>query len=103
MSQSLAPECTPLKHAYDACFNNWFAGYLQPPQSSSNPNGRGKKEGETDTEAQIRDYEEKCGKAWRDYRSCLLKAVNEKRLDDVLDRAREEAPLRDIKAVDEEP
>ncbi|OXH40085.1 hypothetical protein J008_01262 [Cryptococcus neoformans] len=28
--QSLSPECTPLKHRYDSCFNLWFEGYLQP-------------------------------------------------------------------------
>ncbi|GMK53996.1 hypothetical protein CspeluHIS016_0105820 [Cutaneotrichosporon spelunceum] len=28
--QSLAEECTPLKQRYDACFNLWFEGYLQP-------------------------------------------------------------------------
>ena len=26
---SLSPECTPLKHKYDACFNRWFDSYLQ--------------------------------------------------------------------------
>uniref|UniRef100_V5GM32 Uncharacterized protein n=2 Tax=Kalmanozyma brasiliensis (strain GHG001) TaxID=1365824 RepID=V5GM32_KALBG len=25
---SLSPECTPLKHRYDACFNLWFKDYL---------------------------------------------------------------------------
>jgi hypothetical protein len=35
--------------------------------------------------------------------SIYQKAVKEKGLDDVLDRAREEAPLKDIKSVDEEP
>ncbi|KIR54266.1 hypothetical protein I315_03325 [Cryptococcus gattii Ru294] len=28
--RSLSPECTPLKHRYDSCFNLWFEGYLQP-------------------------------------------------------------------------
>ncbi|KAK6903911.1 hypothetical protein L486_03487 [Kwoniella mangroviensis CBS 10435] len=28
--ESLSPECTPLKHRYDSCFNAWFEGYLQP-------------------------------------------------------------------------
>ena len=28
--RSLNPECTPLKHRYDACFNSWFEGYLRP-------------------------------------------------------------------------
>ncbi|GAC97367.1 hypothetical protein PHSY_004952 [Pseudozyma hubeiensis SY62] len=25
---SLSPECTPLKHRYDSCFNLWFKDYL---------------------------------------------------------------------------
>lgn len=37
---SLSPECTPLKHRYDSCFNAWFEGFLQPvvmqaPQAST--------------------------------------------------------------------
>ena len=28
--RSLDPQCTPLKHRYDSCFNLWFEGYLQP-------------------------------------------------------------------------
>lgn len=30
MLRSLDPQCTPLKHRYDSCFNLWFEGYLQP-------------------------------------------------------------------------
>jgi hypothetical protein len=40
--RSLSPECTPLKHKYDSCFNAWFEGYLQPAitysASTSSPN-----------------------------------------------------------------
>lgn len=32
--RSLDPECTPLKHRYDSCFNTWFEGYLQPALDS---------------------------------------------------------------------
>ncbi|WVQ78413.1 hypothetical protein IAT38_000499 [Cryptococcus sp. DSM 104549] len=28
------PECSPLKHRYDTCFNQWFEGYLQPALDS---------------------------------------------------------------------
>ncbi|WVQ69075.1 uncharacterized protein L199_007287 [Kwoniella botswanensis] len=37
--ESLSPECTPLKHRYDSCFNAWFEGYLQPAlaAASSSP------------------------------------------------------------------
>ncbi|WWC87070.1 uncharacterized protein L201_001956 [Kwoniella dendrophila CBS 6074] len=33
--ESLSPECTPLKHRYDSCFNAWFEGYLQPALDAS--------------------------------------------------------------------
>ncbi|WWC59426.1 uncharacterized protein I303_101982 [Kwoniella dejecticola CBS 10117] len=33
--ESLSPECTPLKHKYDSCFNAWFEGYLQPALASA--------------------------------------------------------------------
>nr|XP_031864420.1 uncharacterized protein CI109_000334 [Kwoniella shandongensis]KAA5531492.1 hypothetical protein CI109_000334 [Kwoniella shandongensis] len=33
--ESLSPECTPLKHRYDSCFNLWFEGYLQPALDAS--------------------------------------------------------------------
>ncbi|OCF37498.1 hypothetical protein I316_00622 [Kwoniella heveanensis BCC8398] len=33
--ESLSPECTPLKHRYDSCFNAWFEGYLQPALAAS--------------------------------------------------------------------
>ncbi|KAL7420158.1 hypothetical protein Q5752_005124 [Cryptotrichosporon argae] len=35
--QSLAEECTPLKHRYDSCFNLWFEGYLQPALDAAPP------------------------------------------------------------------
>jgi hypothetical protein len=68
MSQSLAPECTQLKHAYDSCFNNWFASYLQPQSSS----GDETVDKQRQIEAQVKNYEEKCGKVWEEYKDCLL-------------------------------
>nr|ODN87936.1 hypothetical protein L203_03140 [Cryptococcus depauperatus CBS 7841] len=35
--RSLSPECTPLKHRYDTCFNLWFEGYLQPALDNARP------------------------------------------------------------------
>ena len=75
MSQSLAPECTPLKHAYDSCFNDWFAGYLQPTsssQSQSSSHEKGAADGVVDTEAKVKEYHEKCGKVWEEYQACLV-------------------------------
>lgn len=66
MSQSLAPECTPLKHAYDDCFNSWFAGYLQPQNSNDGEEGS-----QAFIDARVKEYHEKCGKLWIEYRECL--------------------------------
>ncbi|ELU45531.1 hypothetical protein AG1IA_00409 [Rhizoctonia solani AG-1 IA] len=68
MAESLSAECTPLKHAYDTCFNAWFEGYLEPATSSNNkqpsdPSSRAKK--------MAAEYEEKCGKLWEGYRECV--------------------------------
>ena len=67
MSQSLSPECTPLKQEYDSCFNSWFEGYLEPAVAAS-----------LSTEARMEyskqkaeEFEEKCGKIWKSYRSCV--------------------------------
>ena len=73
MSQSLAPECTPLKHAYDSCFNSWFAGYLQPQDKSKDSSQSGYNE--EHTAAQVRDYQEKCGKLWKEYQDCVMVSV----------------------------
>lgn len=65
MAQSLADECTPLKIAYDACFNAWFEGYLQPAVDIT-PEGRAEY-----TKAKAAEYEEKCGKIWCNYKACV--------------------------------
>jgi len=88
MAESLDPKCTPLKHKYDACFNTWFEGYLQqlPPGLK-----------ETEREQRIKtkndEYNQKCGKVWEAYRTCVQDAVTEKGLNDLLEQARDEAPL----------
>lgn len=65
MAHSLADECTPYKLAYDSCFNAWFEGYLQPAVSAS-PDQRA-----AYTAAKAKEYEEKCGKIWREYKECV--------------------------------
>lgn len=70
MAHSLSSECTPLKHAYDSCFNAWFAGYLEPALTShqqrekeQNPQEYQKRKAE--------EYQQKCGKVWESYRECV--------------------------------
>ncbi|KAA1477748.1 hypothetical protein DENSPDRAFT_748978, partial [Dentipellis sp. KUC8613] len=91
MAQSLADECTPLKLEYDACFNSWFEGYLEPAVSAAaSPEQRAKY-----SKQKAEEYESKCGRIWAQYRDCVQKAVKEKGLDDLLDQARKENPLRE--------
>ena len=65
MAQSMSPECTPLKHTYDACFNAWFEGYLEPAVSAT-PAERLKY-----SQEKAEEYERNCGKIWTQYRSCV--------------------------------
>ncbi|KAI5120610.1 hypothetical protein M0805_008086 [Coniferiporia weirii] len=87
MAQSLADECTPLKLAYDSCFNAWFEGYLQPAVTAS-PEKRTEY-----TRAKAAEYEEKCGKIWQSYKACVQRAVKDKGLDEMLAEATKENPL----------
>ena len=66
MAHSLSEECTPLKHEYDKCFNKWFEGYLQPVLSASTPEERAEH-----TRMKQKEYEDKCGKVWETYKSCV--------------------------------
>ncbi|OJT02785.1 hypothetical protein TRAPUB_6641 [Trametes pubescens] len=67
MSQSLNNECTPLKREYDACFNAWFEGYLEPALSSAaNAEQRTKF-----AQQKAAEFESSCGKVWQEYRKCV--------------------------------
>ncbi|KAH9948050.1 mitochondrial distribution/morphology family 35/apoptosis [Amylocystis lapponica] len=91
MALSLSEECTPLKQEYDACFNAWFEGYLEPAVSASaSPEQRS-----AFSQQKAAEYERNCGKIWTQYRDCVQKAVKEKQLDVLLDEARQEYPLKD--------
>ncbi|KAI0366091.1 hypothetical protein BV20DRAFT_953100 [Pilatotrama ljubarskyi] len=91
MSQSLSEECTPLKRKYDACFNAWFEGYLEPAVSASaTPEQRTKF-----AQQKAAEFESSCGKIWQEYRECVQKAVKEKGLDVLLDQSRSENPLKE--------
>jgi TRIAP1/MDM35 family protein len=65
MADSLAPGCTALKREYDACFNSWFEGYLEPAINVAS----------TDRAAYARakaeEYDRQCGGVWAAYRECV--------------------------------
>ena len=66
MAESLAPQCTPLKTAYDTCFNSWFEGYLEPAVAASQTADR-----EAYSKTKAEEYQQKCGKVWEEYKTCL--------------------------------
>lgn len=67
MAHSLAAECTPLKREYDACFNAWFEGYLEPAVSASLTS-----EQRTKFSAEkAAEFERSCGKLWKEYKTCV--------------------------------
>ena len=67
MAHSLSEECTPLKRKYDACFNAWFEGYLEPAVSASvTPEQRTKF-----SQEKAAEFERSCGAMWREYRDCV--------------------------------
>ncbi|KAK8137973.1 hypothetical protein PG984_001353 [Apiospora sp. TS-2023a] len=73
MSASLAPECNEVKERYDACFLKWYSEkYLR---------GNGK----TD----------ECANMFKDYQKCLKVALEERKIDKLLDEAREDSKDHD--------
>ncbi|KAF8837178.1 hypothetical protein BDN67DRAFT_973278 [Paxillus ammoniavirescens] len=93
MAHSLTPGCTPLKHAYDSCFNTWFEGYLEPAIKHSKNLPQGQRNEYAKQKAE--EFEEKCGAIWAQYKECVQKAVRDRGLGELLDQAREENPLRE--------
>lgn len=113
MAHSLSPECTPLKHAYDACFNTWFEGYLEPAIAHSKNVPHGERNEYAKKKAE--EFEQKCGAVWAQYKECvhvsatfssyvwfcfadmnrLQKAVRDRGIGDLLEQARQENPLRE--------
>lgn len=72
MAQSLSAECTPLKVKYDSCFNAWLESYLSPELTGSTPKGMSNEEAKARrTRKMAREYEQKCGEAWKAYNTCI--------------------------------
>ncbi|KAG1786757.1 mitochondrial distribution/morphology family 35/apoptosis [Suillus fuscotomentosus] len=95
MAHSLSPECTPLKHEYDACFNTWFEGYLEPAIANANTKGHSQSQRIEYSKQKKEEYDRKCGSIWAEYKDCVQKAVTEKGLGGLLSQARQENPLRE--------
>ena len=107
MAHSLSDTCTPLKQQYDACFNAWFEGYLEPAVAASKGTPE---ERAAYSQAKAAEYERNCGALWTQYRDCVQvgtvyqsfeilltfhsqRAVKDKGLDGVLEEARKDNPL----------
>jgi len=69
MSQSLASKCTPLKQTYDACFNSWFEGYLEPAIAAATNQDQDQRVVHSKKKAD--EFQEKCGKIWEEYKACV--------------------------------
>ena len=74
MAHSLSSECTPLKHAYDSCFNAWFAGYLEPSLTPHQQREKDKNPQEY-RKQKADEYQQKCGKVWESYKECVQVSV----------------------------
>ncbi|KZV62331.1 hypothetical protein PENSPDRAFT_253602 [Peniophora sp. CONT] len=96
MADSLAPECTPLKLDYDACFNSWFEGYLEPAVAASSSDQRTRAAYST---SKAEEYQRKCGKLWLSYRECIQRAIKDKGLTELLEQARKENPLKEPSTI----
>ena len=68
MSQSLSPECTPLKKEYDSCFNSWFEGYLEPAVAASSSSSTARA---AYSKKKAEEFEQQCGKIWERYKACI--------------------------------
>ncbi|KAI5981407.1 mitochondrial distribution/morphology family 35/apoptosis [Pisolithus albus] len=88
MAHSLSPECTPLKHAYDSCFNSWFEGYLEPAIANSQKLSEGQRNEYAKRKAE--EFEQNCGAVWGKYKECVQKALKDRGLDELLEQARQD-------------
>lgn len=86
LMDSISPQCTPLKHKYDGCFNAWFQEYLgaatnaeaeQSAQSSGSwtkgiPRFSSSSQRITQKLTLLRErYEYDCGKLFTQYQACV--------------------------------
>lgn len=67
MADSLSPQCTPLKHEYDSCFNVWFEEYLEPALATNAT----QKQRTAHYQRKADEFQAKCGKVYAEYQNCI--------------------------------
>lgn len=71
MASSLSAQCTPLKLAYDQCFNSWFEGYLQPAINATSGKAPEDETRRAYSKQKAAEFQEKCGAVWEEYKACV--------------------------------
>ncbi|KAG0289024.1 Mitochondrial distribution and morphology protein 35 [Linnemannia gamsii] len=70
MSSSIGEKCTQIKQEYDGCFNSWYSEKFLKGDATP-----------------------KCDDLFFKYKECLMKTLEEKKLDTLLADARKENPF----------
>ncbi|KAI9829415.1 MAG: hypothetical protein M1819_006352 [Sarea resinae] len=73
MSASLAPECNEVKERYDSCFLTWYSEKFLRGNSKT----------------------DECESLFKEYRSCLTKALKERGVDEMIKEARQNSKEAD--------
>lgn len=74
---SMSPECTPLKHKYDNCFNLWFRDYLAASSENAERGAQPRTHSLFERKAppslsSLRErYEKDCGSLFTEYQACV--------------------------------
>ncbi|KAI8809553.1 mitochondrial distribution/morphology family 35/apoptosis, partial [Cladochytrium replicatum] len=68
---SLSPECSDLKREYDACFNKWYSEKFLKG-----------------------DVTEGCVEIFQKYKTCVMRAIQEKQIDKLIADARKDDPFK---------
>ncbi|KZF21907.1 hypothetical protein L228DRAFT_269355 [Xylona heveae TC161] len=73
MSASLAPECNEVKERYDSCFLKWYSEKFLRGNAST----------------------DECEPLFKEYRSCLSRALKDKGIENMLEEARQDMKEND--------
>ncbi|RKP27010.1 mitochondrial distribution/morphology family 35/apoptosis, partial [Syncephalis pseudoplumigaleata] len=67
---SISPQCTPYKRAYEQCFTQWYQEKFLKG-----------------------DVTPECQELFAEYKACVEEALRERKIDKMLDEARKEHPF----------